>query len=324
MEEQATLTEEEAKPPSPAAESGRPPASVMLRTLGGVAVALVLALLLCLDGILWESTGYIVIGLAGVFVALALWEYGGIVGEAGIRLRRPLLVGGGMAFFWLLSLCWLRSVWQFAGQPGPLDGLALRLNPLLDPAPAAIGLLSIATLGLLAARVMRGGVEGSLQEVGLSVLGLVYVPLMFSFLIAIRVRWGLVGLVTAVAVCKITDTGAYYAGTLIGGPKLAPRVSPAKTIAGAVGAVLTATALAVALSLFEWSILSLLWAFVFGALMGPVAVIGDLAESLLKRQAGVKDSGVIPGFGGVLDMVDNVLFAAPFSYLFFTLFAQAT
>ena len=178
--------------------------------------------------------------------------------------------------------------------------------------------LWVATIMLLCWMVLSGQVEKSIGRAGAFAFGLVYIPVMLGFLGGLRVRWGVPGVVTVLAVCKLTDIGAYYAGTFIGGPRLAPRVSPRKTWAGAIGGTTAAVVMSLALSAIHLSPLSLPIAALYGLMLGPVAVLGDLAESLMKRQAGVKDSGnLLHGYGGVLDIIDDVLFAVPFSYLFF-------
>ena len=113
------------------------------------------------------------------------------------------------------------------------------------------------------------------------------------------------------------DTGAYFSGRSIGGPKLAPRISPNKTWAGLLGGILAAMVASVLLALFSGSGLTVLFA-IQGALLALISQCGDLAESSLKRRFDVKDSGnLIPGHGGILDRVDGVLFAAPALVLFF-------
>ena len=122
------------------------------------------------------------------------------------------------------------------------------------------------------------------------------------------------------ATCKMTDVGGYYAGRFIGGPKMAPVVSPNKTLAGAAGGIVAGTVAAGVIAWLWWDMLSPVAGIVYGAMLAVVAILGDLAESLLKRLAGVKDSGnLLPGAGGMLDIVDDVLFAAPFSYVFFAI-----
>jgi phosphatidate cytidylyltransferase len=135
--------------------------------------------------------------------------------------------------------------------------------------------------------------------------------------------WGLVALVSLIAVVKAGDIGAYTVGRLIGRHKMTPLLSPGKTWEGAAGAVIFA-ALAAWLLLLLWasqkpsgavSTNPLPW-LGYGLLVGMVGLLGDLAESLLKRDLGRKDSSSwMPGFGGVLDLLDSILFAAPTAYL---------
>jgi phosphatidate cytidylyltransferase len=174
----------------------------------------------------------------------------------------------------------------------------------------------------------------SVAQLGASVLSFAYVGLLFSFIIQLRAvephnsarteDWGLVALVSLIAVVKAGDIGAYTVGRLIGRHKMTPMLSPGKTWEGAAGAVVFA-------ALAAWLVL-ILWAdrkgsvgavphnpipwLVYGVLVGVVGLLGDLAESLLKRDLGRKDSSSwMPGFGGVLDLLDSILFAAPVGYL---------
>jgi len=107
-----------------------------------------------------------------------------------------------------------------------------------------------------------------------------------------------------------TDTGALFSGRLIGGPRLAPRLSPNKTWAGSLGGIACAALVSAGVALFLHS--GLLAAIAFGAILSVVGQAGDLFESMVKRRSGCKDSGgLIPGHGGVLDRIDSILFAAP-------------
>ncbi|MCL4170153.1 UNVERIFIED_CONTAM: hypothetical protein GTU68_046165, partial [Idotea baltica] len=119
------------------------------------------------------------------------------------------------------------------------------------------------------------------------------------------------------------DTAAYFGGSLIGGAKLLPRISPGKTWSGFICGVLAASlsALYIGSTGFELFLgSSNLQAFCFGSLFGLLAVIGDLFESLLKRSFGCKDSGtILPGHGGILDRVDAHLFAFPVLLVLFKL-----
>ncbi|WP_083942830.1 phosphatidate cytidylyltransferase [Sphingomonas soli] len=141
-------------------------------------------------------------------------------------------------------------------------------------------------------------------------LGIVYVALPVLALIVLRDRpQGLLVTFWAMGLVWAADSAAYFAGRAIGGPKLAPAISPKKTWAGVIGGVLGATIGA----------FGLVWLFGLPAqlayvtpLLAILSVFGDLFESNLKRQAGVKDSGkVLPGHGGLLDRLDGLVFAAP-------------
>lgn len=114
------------------------------------------------------------------------------------------------------------------------------------------------------------------------------------------------------AVVWATDIGAYFSGKQIGGPKLAPRLSPNKTWAGLFGGMLSAVTVGGILSFFFAFPVHIVQAALLGASLAVVAQMGDLFESWLKREAGMKDSsGLIPGHGGILDRVDGLTFTAP-------------
>jgi phosphatidate cytidylyltransferase len=123
-------------------------------------------------------------------------------------------------------------------------------------------------------------------------------------------------------VTKITDVGAYFVGRLWGKTKLSPTLSPKKTVEGAAAGFISAVIASILIhfagrqffnSHFGLSFVESIW---LGMLIGVFGQIGDLAESLLKRDAVVKDSNTLPGLGGVLDMVDSLLFTAPIVYFF--------
>jgi phosphatidate cytidylyltransferase len=151
----------------------------------------------------------------------------------------------------------------------------------------------------------------------------VYVGLLLDFVVLLRLAYGVAALASLVIVVKMADTGAYAVGRLLGRHKMAPVLSPGKTWEGAVGALLLASAASWAT--FAWLVPAAApddlapgmpggW-LVFGLLIGVMGMLGDLAESLLKRDAGLKDSSRwMPGFGGVLDLLDSILLAAPAAY----------
>lgn len=172
------------------------------------------------------------------------------------------------------------------------------------------------------------------RPTGWQPLGLLYVAVPTS----IMVWWGgfnhAGAFVIAVLVCVwLTDIGAYFAGRAIGGPKLAPSISPKKTWAGLIGGMGLASIVAyvsyakyVCHSFTEcpqvdWGIKEAFFMGAIAAITAAVSQMGDLFESWMKRKAGVKDSGnLIPGHGGVLDRVDGLVFALPFATLCYYIF----
>jgi phosphatidate cytidylyltransferase len=174
------------------------------------------------------------------------------------------------------------------------------------PEAALICLVGGALLGGLVAWVLGA-------PPGWTGLGVVYLGLPALALIWLRsipdLGWGL--LLGLLVVVWTTDTAAYVAGRSLGGPRLAPAVSPSKTWSGLCGGVLGA-ALAGALTAWLLGSGRLAQAAGLGAILAAVSQLGDLIESAFKRLAGVKDSGsLIPGHGGILDRVDGLLLAAP-------------
>ena len=166
-----------------------------------------------------------------------------------------------------------------------------------------------------------------------TVLSALYLGGLAWFLMALRVKEGsrVIGttmvILMILLVVKFTDIGAYFGGRALGRHKLIPWLSPGKTWEGLVCGMLTAGLVGALCAAFispsgpgdpglTW------WkGFVFGMIIGGVGQAGDLLESLMKRDAEVKDSGrLVPGFGGILDIIDSPLLAAPFAYLLFSLF----
>lgn len=166
-----------------------------------------------------------------------------------------------------------------------------------------------------------------LVNLAVTVFGIVYLTIPLSSMLLIDIDYGRYWMLYLLVVTKSTDIGAYFAGKQLGRHKLAPIISPKKTWEGAVAGFLLGTFASYLLHkisieyfgvpLFSSSLHSL-W---FGGLMTIVAQIGDLSESLLKRDSGVKDSNKLPGLGGILDMVDSLVFTAPLLYMFLKLTA---
>lgn len=177
------------------------------------------------------------------------------------------------------------------------------------------------------------GIEGreSVDAVGDGLLAYVYVPVLFGAFVlrliflpvtdlAVPGAWLLLMMIAA---AKFTDMGAYVTGSLIGKNKMAPRLSPAKTWEGFFGAL--GFAQLAAWGIWFWGGDALAWlpalhVGFLALLIGLVAVAGDLAESILKRSLEVKDSGsLMPGIGGILDLIDSLCFAAPVTYFYLLL-----
>ena len=177
---------------------------------------------------------------------------------------------------------------------------------------------------LVIAMARRGPTGRPLTSVSITIFGWVYASGMLAFLIAIRhgsaaavrpVAYVLLTLFPLV-ITWISDTAAMVVGTTLGGPRLAPVLSPRKTRAGAVGGTLGGVIAALALGKFVLNRQG--WSFspgqllLFGLVVSIVGQIGDIAESLFKREAGLKDSStLIPGHGGVLDRLDSLYFVIP-------------
>jgi phosphatidate cytidylyltransferase len=166
----------------------------------------------------------------------------------------------------------------------------------------------------------RGKARGA--EYGCALLAVAGIVLPGVFLLLLRMRdRGLPEILYLVATAKMTDNGALFVGRLWGRHKLAPTISPNKTIEGLFGGLLAGVVTAVALAPV-CTHASVGAALIFGILVSLFAVLGDLAESRLKRAAGVKDSGsLLPGIGGVLDLLDSILLCAPVGFLILQLFA---
>jgi phosphatidate cytidylyltransferase len=160
-----------------------------------------------------------------------------------------------------------------------------------------------------------------LQYLGYSSFGALYIGLCLAHMVLIRyLPDGASWLLVLTAVTAGGDTGAYYIGTNFGRRKLCPDISPGKTIEGAIGGILVGSASAVAMGLLLLSEYDPMVIFTAALVLSIVSIIGDLAESVIKRSAGVKDSGTILfGHGGVLDRVDGMLITAPVLYYILSL-----
>lgn len=268
------------------------PAVIWLVWLGGIALALFLA----------------------AISAVAAWEFYRLVIGTGAR---PLW-GHGVIFAALIPL-----------------GVHARF---MDWPVPPMSVLMLLVLELLAVALWVRGAEGKpLEVVGATVLGALYTGGMMAFGYLIRYDRFVIEPTAGTLLVALpllltwgTDTGAMLFGKAFGVRKLLPRVSPGKTIVGAVAGLLVAALLAplfVTFVLAPYAHLGMRWyvAAAFGAVVSVAGQVGDLVESMLKRQAGVKDSSaLIPGHGGALDRVDSLLFTLPVSFVLLDLLLVPT
>jgi phosphatidate cytidylyltransferase len=167
--------------------------------------------------------------------------------------------------------------------------------------------------------------SAAILSISTTLFGLMYVPWLLNFIQKINF-FGQAGVdghyyvLYFVLVTKLSDCGAYLVGSLIGRHKMIPRISPGKTWEGFAGAVVVSTGASVLFARLAGGHLAgmtSLHSVILGVLLSVAAVIGDLIESLFKREAGLKDSGrLFPGIGGILDLLDSLLFNAPLMYLY--------
>lgn len=162
-----------------------------------------------------------------------------------------------------------------------------------------------------------------LTGMGVTILGVLYVAFLGGFLIATRVGFeGVPGLSTKLLLFFFivifgSDAGAYFAGRSLGKHKLAPQISPGKTVEGLIGGIATAAGFAALSSLTFFPELPYKFSIPLAMVMAAVGVLGDLAESAMKRGAKTKDAAtILPGHGGMLDRLDSLLFNAPILYYF--------
>ncbi len=255
-------------------------ATLFLRVRSWAVIAPIFALSLFVGGFF--------VFLLAAFIALqAASEYGRLVG-----LRR--------------KYAWFLVAWAIVGL---LVAALARPYFLFLP----LGFFFLLTL----APILTGDVEDAHDQVGDALYGYLYVGLPMAYLVYIKAAedWGLEFLLLVGLAVALSDVCAFVVGSALRGPKLAPAVSPGKTWSGTLGNLLGAALGFVVLWRIvpeEWSLAGTVTLIV---VLAVTSVWGDLAESFLKRDFAVKDAGtMIPGFGGILDRVDSLLFAMPLGY----------
>jgi len=179
----------------------------------------------------------------------------------------------------------------------------------------------VALLFLIIMQFKRRENRGAVVGISTTIFGILYVAWFFSFLVRIRLLPGGTGYVIAVLmITKLGDIGAYLVGTRFGKTPLIPRISPKKSVEGAFGGLAFSILGAMLSKRLMPESFSFLHLALIGVCMGILAQLGDLSESLIKRDCDIKDSSsVIPGFGGILDTIDSLLFTAPVFYFYITL-----
>jgi len=244
----------------------------------------------------------------------------------------------------LLSLLGLREFFRLAAGSGLkpcrwigyLAAVALLATAVAggakttEPSYLLPQLLALAVGAALVEQFLRPAPPGAVANAGAVVLGVLYLPFLLSYLVKLRglffesmflfgsglvVERGACWVVLLIFTCWAEDTAAYGIGKALGRHKLCPKISPGKTVegsaAGWLGAVVVAAGLGGVCGL------PLIHGVALGAIIGVVGQLGDLSKSIMKRQAGVKDSGtILPGHGGVLDRFDSLLFSAPAAYYY--------
>ena len=264
---------------------------------------------------------YLVGGIIMLLNIVGLLEFYGMVDESGLPRFKWLGLAGGVALVGTLFVY--------------LSGLAKR--QLGEPTPGGateieIGILAVLLLALLARRVFAHPAPAVFAMVGHTILGVLYVSWLLGFLLKIYFFAAPAGagfdagycLLFFILATKCSDTGAFLLGSMIGRHKMIPKISPAKTWEGLVGAILLSTTAALVMAHY-WGAarlggMTLAHAAALGPLLAVGAVLGDLVESVFKRDSGVKDSGsFFPGIGGILDLLDSLLFNAPLMFLYLRL-----
>jgi CDP-diglyceride synthetase len=225
--------------------------------------------------------------------------------------------------------------WGIIGGILLMAGTFLNLTGVLgrQDSPARVNdfettFLILFVLGLCLRQFFSKNSPSSIFAIATTLLGLMYVPWLLNFIQKIQffsfpegfAGTGKIYVLYFILVTKFSDSGAYAVGSLIGRHKMIPRISPGKTWEGFAGAILVSTGASVLFAHFfrdQMYGMTTIHAIIIGVILSVSAVVGDLIESLFKREAGVKDSGkLFPGIGGILDLLDSLLFNAPLMYLY--------
>ena len=297
------VTLEEAAPKAPTSRS------VFVLRFGSTVVLWSVALIIAFSG--YELAFHL---LSSMFGLVALWEFYRMLDHKGL----PNFKVTGM----ICGALMLAGSFYYFRKMGPAGSYDFEIAVLL------FFLLTVFARQMFA----RLREDEPLQTMAYTLFGLLYVLWLFNFMtkIVYLLPRSSTGAVTGqfyclylIVVTKFSDMGAYLVGSAVGRHQMIPHISPKKTWEGFFGAL--GLSLLASLGLFglmpgHLSMLSWTHATVLGLLLGFAAVIGDLAESIVKRSTGVKDSGhFLPGIGGALDLIDSLLFTAPLLFFYLRL-----
>lgn len=238
----------------------------------------------------WFAPDWLFLLVVGLVVAAAVVEYANLVEKTGLVISRPTAVTSAI-----------------------VTGAAMVMPMFPASLPLAAVLIAVCAIVLGASRPAP-----HVPALAAALLfPSFYIGLPLGLLAAVRADRGREAVLFVLLIVAVSDTAQYYVGTWLGRHRLAPAVSPKKSVEGAVGGLVASAAVAAFLGHLAFGAANVWWLAVVGLVMAALGVIGDLFESLLKRSAGVKDSSnLIPGHGGVLDRIDALLLAVPGFYLF--------
>lgn len=268
-------------------------------------------------------------------VLTALFSSNRLVSDYVFLLVMVLLAAFGLAEFYGLAA--KRGLVCFKGW-GILGGVLLMVGTFLNltgmigtsGSPARVNdfetsFVILFVLGLCLCQFFSRSNTAGMVAIAMTLFGLMYVSWLLNFIQKINFFFfpdtaGRYYLLFFVVITKFSDSGAYAVGSLIGRHKLCPRISPGKTWEGFAGAIAVSTLASLLLAHFlgqRMPGMNWIHATILGIILSIGAVVGDLIESLFKREAGAKDSGkFFPGIGGMLDLLDSLLFNAPIMYLY--------
>ena len=295
---------------TPAAQPLPPKAKVFLRRLTSAVILWSVVLAAMFSGNKLISD-YVFVLFMVVLACVGLLEFYGLVEKRELVCFKSWGTGAGV-------LLMIGTFFHLTGHLG-INNSPARVNDF------ETSFLILFVLGLCVRQFVARSNTAGILAISTTLFGLMYVPWLLNFIQKINFFPGIGDhgkyyVFYFILVTKFSDTGAYAVGSLIGKHKMIPRISPGKTWEGFGGAIVVATATSLIFAHFfadKMPGMKPLHAVVLGVVLSATAVIGDLIESLFKREAGVKDSGsIFPGIGGILDLLDSLLFNAPIMYLY--------